>query len=168
MCILTTQRGLCKPFTELNLILGQNGLKFCSKNLMRIIAPPIGSELSISTGTFLNNYDVRDRKLKLLLIRSTVQKRQKLEENNIVETTKVLVLKLKSLKLAKSWIEFILICAKKATKKRQLLDCIYFKMDDGKSSSESDDYFSDLFKFQPLLFIFLTLFAIATPTVVLV
>ena len=28
-----------------------------------IIVPPIESELSVSTGTFLNNYDVRDRKL---------------------------------------------------------------------------------------------------------
>ena len=80
---------------------------------MKIIAPPIGSELSISTGTFLNNYDVRVGNLKLLLIRSTVQKRQKLEENNIVETTKVLVLKLKSLKLAKFWIECIIdLCEK--------------------------------------------------------
>ena len=35
-------------------------------------------------------------------------------------------------------------------------------------STEEDDYFSSLFKFQPLLLIFLTLFVIATPTVVLV
>ena len=62
---------------------------------MRIIAPPIESELSISTGTFLNNYDVIVRKLKLLLIRSTVQKWQKLKENNIVETTKVFGFKIK-------------------------------------------------------------------------
>ena len=39
---------------------------------MRKIAPPIESELSIWTGTFLNNYDVRDRNLKLSVIRSTL------------------------------------------------------------------------------------------------
>ena len=37
--------------------------------------------------TFSNNYDVRDRNLKPLEICSTVRKRQKLRENNIVETT---------------------------------------------------------------------------------
>ena len=44
------------------------------------------------------------------------------------------------------------------------------KMDvtNGTWSTEEDDYFSSLFKFQPLLLIFLTLFVIATPTVVLV
>ena len=39
------------------------------------------------TGTFINNYEVRDRKLKPLVIRSTAQKPQKLEANIIVETT---------------------------------------------------------------------------------
>ena len=45
-------------------------------------------ELSFSTGTFLNNYDVMDRSLKPLVIYSTVGKREKREENAIVETTK--------------------------------------------------------------------------------
>ena len=63
---------------------------------MRIIAPPIESELSISIGTFLNNYDVRVRKLKPCVICSTVGKGAKWEENTIVETTTVLTTKEKS------------------------------------------------------------------------
>ena len=38
-------------------------------------------------GTFLNNYDVIERKLKLLLIHSTVQKRVKRFPDTTVETT---------------------------------------------------------------------------------
>ena len=57
--------------------------------MMTIIAPPIESELSISTGTFLNNYDVRDRKLKFLLTCSIVGKPEKWMANTIVETTKI-------------------------------------------------------------------------------
>ena len=55
--------------------------------LEKSFVPPIESELFFSTGTFLNNYDVRDRKSKPLLIGSTVGKREKWQENNIVETT---------------------------------------------------------------------------------
>ena len=51
------------------------------------IAPPIKSELSFSTGTFLNNYDIIERKLQSLLIHLTVEKRAKRMPNNIVETT---------------------------------------------------------------------------------
>ena len=54
---------------------------------MKIIVPPIDSELSFLTGTFLNNYDVSDRKPKPLLTCSTVGKWEKLKENTIVETT---------------------------------------------------------------------------------
>ena len=38
---------------------------FCGKSARKIVVPPIESELSFSTGTFLNNYDVRDRKRNL-------------------------------------------------------------------------------------------------------
>ena len=55
--------------------------------LEKSFVPPIESELFFSTGTFLNNYDVRDRKSKPLLIGSTVGKSEKWQENNIVETT---------------------------------------------------------------------------------
>ena len=48
------------------------------------IVPPIECEFSFSTGTFLNNYDITDRKLKPLLTYSTVGKREKWE---LVETT---------------------------------------------------------------------------------
>ena len=54
---------------------------------MNMIAPPIESELSILTGTFLNNYDVRDRKLKPLVIRLTVRKRATRTWDTIVKTT---------------------------------------------------------------------------------
>ena len=60
---------------------------FWPKSVRKIIVPPIESELSVSTGTFLKNYDVRDRKLKPLLLGSTVGKREKWEENNFIETT---------------------------------------------------------------------------------
>ena len=43
----------------------------------KIIVPPIESELSVSAGTFLNNYDVRNGKLKPLLLGSTVGKHEK-------------------------------------------------------------------------------------------
>ena len=43
-------------------------------NVRKIIAPPIESELSFLIGTFLNNYDVIDRKLQPLLIRLTAGK----------------------------------------------------------------------------------------------
>ena len=45
------------------------------------------SKLSIWTGTFLNNYDVRDRTPKPLLTCSTVGKREKWKDIFIVETT---------------------------------------------------------------------------------
>ena len=48
------------------------------------LVPPMECELSFSTGTFLNNYDVTDIKLKPLLTYSTVGK---WEENTMVETT---------------------------------------------------------------------------------
>ena len=50
---------------------------FWPKSARKIKVPPIESELSVSTGTFLKNYDVRDRKLKPLLLGSTVGKREK-------------------------------------------------------------------------------------------
>ena len=49
---------------------------FCAKSARKRIAPPIESELSFSTGSFLNKYDVTDRKLKPLVIGSTVRKLQ--------------------------------------------------------------------------------------------
>ena len=51
------------------------------------LAPPIESELSLSTGTFLINYDVINRKPELLLIHSTVGKRAKRIPDATVETT---------------------------------------------------------------------------------
>ena len=54
---------------------------------MKIIAPPIESELSFLTRTFLNNYDVIDRKLQPLLINSTVEKQAKRMPDTTVETT---------------------------------------------------------------------------------
>ena len=55
--------------------------------LLRILAPPIQRELSFLTGTFLNNYDIIERKLQTLLIHLTVEKRAKGMPNNIVETS---------------------------------------------------------------------------------
>ena len=55
--------------------------------MRKIIAPPIGRELSFSTGTFFDNYDVKDRKLQPLIIRSTVENRAKRTPDIIVETT---------------------------------------------------------------------------------
>ena len=49
------------------------------KTARKIIVPPIESELSFSTGTFLNNYDVRDRKLKPLINISDCMKRRKMK-----------------------------------------------------------------------------------------
>ena len=40
---------------------------------MKVVAPPIESELSFSIGNFLNNYDVINRKLYVLTI-STILK----------------------------------------------------------------------------------------------
>ena len=60
---------------------------FCAKSARKRIVPPIECELSFSIGTVLNNYDAIDGKLKPLLIGSTVGKREKWEENTIVETT---------------------------------------------------------------------------------
>ena len=70
---------------QLKLLLPKN--LFCRKSARKRIVPPIECELSFSTGTFLNNYDVLDRNLKPLVIGSTVGKRAKCEENTIVETT---------------------------------------------------------------------------------
>ena len=63
-------------------------LYFCTKSARKRIVPPIERVLSFSTGTFLNNYDVIDRKLKPFVTYSTVQKWEKLKENTIVETTR--------------------------------------------------------------------------------
>ena len=52
-----------------------------------IIAPPIESELSFLTGTFLSNYDVINRKRQPLLISSDVEKRAKRMPDNMAETT---------------------------------------------------------------------------------
>ena len=52
-----------------------------------ILVPLIESELFFLTGTFLNNYDVRERKPIFLVIGSTRGKREKWEENNIAKTT---------------------------------------------------------------------------------
>ena len=61
--------------------------KFCPKSARKRIVPPIECELSFSTGTFLNNYDVIGRELKMLATCSTVGKREKWEDNTLVETT---------------------------------------------------------------------------------
>ena len=57
---------------------------------MFIIVPPIESELSCSTGTFLNNYGIRDRKPTFFITCSTVRKRAKRTWDTTVETTKIL------------------------------------------------------------------------------
>ena len=52
------------------------------------LAPPIESELSFSTGTFLNNNDAIERKiLACLLVHSTVEKQTKRKPDIPVETT---------------------------------------------------------------------------------
>ena len=56
--------------------------------MRKVIVPPMESELSFSTGTFLNNHDVIERKLQLLLIHSTVGKRAKRMPDSRFETTK--------------------------------------------------------------------------------
>ena len=56
---------------------------------MKIKAPPKENELSFSTGTFLNNYDVINRKVETVVIGSTVEKEQKTTSDTIVETTKL-------------------------------------------------------------------------------
>ena len=48
-------------------------LFFFAKSAMKIIAPTIESEHSFSTGTFLNNYDVRDRKPQPSVTGSTLE-----------------------------------------------------------------------------------------------
>ena len=63
------------------------------KRARKIIVPPVESELFFLTGTFLNNYDVIERKLQPLLIHSTVGKRAKRMPNTIVETTQIKTLK---------------------------------------------------------------------------
>ena len=60
------------------------------RKIGKILAPLIEIELSFSTGTFLNNYDVINRKLKPLLIRWTVGKQAKKTPDIIVKTTTVL------------------------------------------------------------------------------
>ena len=57
------------------------------ERVRKIIAPLLESELSFSTGTFLNNYDIKNRKLQPLLIRSIVGKRAKRTPDIKVETT---------------------------------------------------------------------------------
>ena len=62
---------------------------------MKVVAPPIEGELSFSIGTFLNNYDVINRKTIRKLPRrtySTIQKEMKRLENNIVENTQAQLL----------------------------------------------------------------------------
>ena len=53
---------------------------------MSVVAPPIECELSVSVGTFLNNYDIirsHNRKLLLIGTYSIVGKQTKWEENNV-------------------------------------------------------------------------------------
>ena len=59
----------------------KKGSQYTGSNLKtatkQIIVPPIESELSVLTGTFLHNYDIRDINLKLSVIGSTVGKHEK-------------------------------------------------------------------------------------------
>ena len=63
-------------------------MKLCAKSAMKVIVPPIECELSYSIGTFLNNYDAINRKLKLFVIYSTVWNQTKWGRNATMETTK--------------------------------------------------------------------------------
>ena len=58
-----------------------------TSSVLLAIAPPIQCEFSISTITFLNNYDVRSRKLCLDYQSPQYEQDTKRIENNIVETT---------------------------------------------------------------------------------
>ena len=60
---------------------------FWPNNAKKKLVQTIECELSFSTGTFFINYDVKDRKLKTLLICSTVGKWEKWKENTLVEIT---------------------------------------------------------------------------------
>ena len=62
-------------------------IKFCAKRATEIIVPPKEMLLSFSSGTFLTNYDVIIRKLKYVLIHSTVQKRATKAQNKSIDTT---------------------------------------------------------------------------------
>ena len=52
-------------------------MEFWGESARKITASPIESELYFLTGTFLNNYDVINRKLQPFLIHSTVENEQK-------------------------------------------------------------------------------------------
>ena len=59
----------------------------CWKRVMKVVAPPTEWGTCVLIGTFFTNYDVTNRKLKHIGTHSTVQKRTKRKENNVVETT---------------------------------------------------------------------------------
>ena len=54
---------------------------------MKVLAPPTECELSISSGTFFENYDITNRKLYMSEHTPLYENEQKRKENNIVETT---------------------------------------------------------------------------------
>ena len=59
---------------------------FCAKRASKIIVPPKEMLFSFSTGTFLTNNDVTNRKHKINLIYSIVQKRTIWKQNKSMET----------------------------------------------------------------------------------
>ena len=71
---------MCGKLTELTVSQGRLRLcfvaqeYFCAKSVRKRIVPPTECELSFSTGTFRNNFDVIDRKIKPPLTYSTVRK----------------------------------------------------------------------------------------------
>ena len=54
---------------------------------MKVIVPPTVCELSISTGTFFENYDVINREALYVRTYSTVRKQTKRKEKHLMETT---------------------------------------------------------------------------------
>ena len=58
---------------------------------MKVLTPPTECERSISSGTFFENYDVTNRKLLMLEHTPLYENEQKRKENNLVETTPVVV-----------------------------------------------------------------------------
>ena len=58
---------------------------------MKVVAPPIEGELSFSIGTFFKNYDDINRKTTRKQHTQQYEKETKRLENNILETTLVIL-----------------------------------------------------------------------------
>ena len=76
---------MCSQFQRHLVFLSKRS--FCAKRASKLIVLPKEMLVLFSIGTFLTNYDVKDRKLHCTSIYSTVRKRTMWEQNNSMETT---------------------------------------------------------------------------------